>query len=417
MYFEDEYQAAVLQHCHLVKTKVDIAKSAEVPVVNISADKILPSKTSRECLPDKQKVYGVKKVVQRKPPLSLANSEPLGKPRILVWRDKVLLNPSYMAMKPCEVLQDENDIFKTVGTVEDCRRREVVGCAIRSTKLQNLPPMSQGWVDVQLDAIDDACEVMIVGTPDLFEKCGVRLARGVINLEPGEDTARVMMANMSNETLLLPDQLVIGQLSDLKQNGLQLKDYAGSSCSGTVMGAKMRMEECAPSDLDWNIGPDLSIDERNDLLKLLWKYRDVFAAEVSELGSSTIAEHCIDTQGARPVHVPPRRTAHHLRQIINKELDEMPENGIVHPSKSPYASPIVIVTKKDGSMRFCVDYCQLNKQTKVGQYPLPCIDDALDSLTGARYFCTLDLASGYWQLKVADEDIQKTAFSCHRGLF
>ena len=68
-------------------------------------------------------------------------------------------------------------------------------------------------------------------------------------------------------------------------------------------------------------------------------------------------------------------------------------------------------------MRFCIDYRRLNEQTKIDQYPLPRIDDALDSLSGAKYFSTLDLASGYWQLRVAEEDIEKTAFSCHRGLF
>ena len=93
------------------------------------------------------------------------------------------------------------------------------------------------------------------------------------------------------------------------------------------------------------------------MLKLLRKYRDVFAADVSELRSSGIAEHCIDTQGAIPVHVPLRQTAHHLWQVSNKELDKMLEHGIVHPSKD--ANPIIIVTKKDGSMLFCVDYAVL----------------------------------------------------------
>ena len=139
--------------------------------------------------------------------------------------------------------------------------------------------------------------------------------------------------------------------------------------------------------------------------------------QTCQLGDSDIALHRIDTEGLPPVHVPSRRTAEHTRKVIDEERDEMLKHGIVRPSKSPYSSPVVIVTKKDGGMRFCIDYRRLNDQTKIDQYPLPRIDDALDSLSGAWYFSTLDLASGYWQLQVADEDIEKTAFSCHRGLF
>ena len=119
---------------------------------------------------------------------------------------------------------------------------------------------------------------------------------------------------------------------------------------------------------------------------------------MSELSDSDIALHRIDTQGLPPVHVPSRRTAEHTRKVIDEELDEMLKHGIVRPSKSPYSSPVVIITKKDGGMRFCIDYRRLNDQTKIDQYPLPRIDDALDSLPETRYFSTLDLASGYWQL-------------------
>ena len=119
-----------------------------------------------------------------------------------------------------------------------------------------------------------------------------------------------------------------------------------------------------------------------------------FAADMSELGDSDIALHRIDTQGLPPVNVPSRRTAEHTRKVIDEELDEMLKHGIMRPRKSPYSSPVP----------FCIDYRRLNDQTKIDQFLLPRIDDALDSLSRARYFSTLDLASGYWQLRVAEED-------------
>ncbi|KRY04270.1 Transposon Ty3-I Gag-Pol polyprotein, partial [Trichinella patagoniensis] len=90
---------------------------------------------------------------------------------------------------------------------------------------------------------------------------------------------------------------------------------------------------------------------------------------------------------------------------------------VVEPSSSPWASPIVLVRKKDGSCRFCVDYRQLNNLTRKDAHPLPRIDDTLDALAGAQWFSTLDLASGYWQVEVEPQDREKTAFTTPLGLY
>ena len=95
----------------------------------------------------------------------------------------------------------------------------------------------------------------------------------------------------------------------------------------------------------------------------------------------------------------------------------MLEKGVIEQSTSPWASPIVLVQKKDGTIRFCVDYRKLNNVTCKDAYPLPRVDDTLDTLFGSQWFSTIDLVSGYWQVEIEEPDRPKTAFCATEGLF
>ena len=96
-------------------------------------------------------------------------------------------------------------------------------------------------------------------------------------------------------------------------------------------------------------------------------------------------------------------------------MQDLVDRGFIRPSVSPWGAPVLFVKKKDGSLRLCVDYCQLNKVTIKNKYPLPRIDDLFDQLQGASVFSKIDLRSGYHQLKIKEADIPKTAFRTHYG--
>ena len=110
-----------------------------------------------------------------------------------------------------------------------------------------------------------------------------------------------------------------------------------------------------------------------------------------------------------------RYRSSNTKKVVQEEVDKMLHRGVIEPSDGPWASPIVLVTKKDGSTRFCVNFRRLNEATKKDAYLLPRIEDNLDTLQGAKYYSTLDLIYGFWQVEMAPEDRDKTAFTVGGG--
>lgn len=118
------------------------------------------------------------------------------------------------------------------------------------------------------------------------------------------------------------------------------------------------------------------------------------------MGRTSRVKHKIDTGASRPIRQSARRLPISKMKEAAKAIDDMKEQGIIEPSSSPWAAPIVLVKKKDGTSRFCVDYRKLNEVTKKDSYPLPRIDTTLDAFAGSTWFSTLDLKSGYWQVEM-----------------
>ncbi len=164
---------------------------------------------------------------------------------------------------------------------------------------------------------------------------------------------------------------------------------------------------------------NLNEDQKFELQDLIFEYSDIFSTGDHDLGETGLVEHIIDTKDSKPIYQRPYRAEHLKRVVIEKEVNKMIDNDIIEPSNSAWSSPVVLVTKPDGSIRFCVNFIRVNAVTVRDSYCLPRIDDILQSLGSSSYFTSLDLASGYWQIRMSDElnSKNKTTFCCFLGTF
>jgi hypothetical protein len=150
---------------------------------------------------------------------------------------------------------------------------------------------------------------------------------------------------------------------------------------------------------------------------LLEEFGDLFASNMNELGRTNLVSHRIYTEDVPPIRSRPYSIPPSEQDFVKEELQRMIDNGLIRPSDSPWTSPVVLVKKKNGKLRFCVDYRKLNAITKKDAYPLPRIDEMLNALSGSQWFSTLDLASGYWQVAMHPNDREKTAFVTRYGTY
>ena len=153
--------------------------------------------------------------------------------------------------------------------------------------------------------------------------------------------------------------------------------------------------------------PDLALKFERTLME----HHNIFSLDQNEIGCTDTAEHVIELLDTEPFKERFRQIAPPLVEEVREHIQEMLDGGTIRPSQSPWCNAVVLVRKKDGGLRFCIDFRRLNSQTKKDAYPLPQMQETMESMVGARFFSTMELKSGFWQVKMAKDSQQYTAFT------
>lgn len=241
---------------------------------------------------------------------------------------------------------------------------------------------------------------------------GIAVARTLARVNEGFTVARVM--NPTNSPIVLQPGMQLGQFTPITDDDISPDDI----CPDTPSVCQVSTPSVSPQSLPFEVKcGSLSDSQFSELKALLLSYSDVFSKTPTDFGRTGLVQHKINTNSASPIRKRAYRTSPHMQSVIQSQVEDMLSKDIIEVSHSPWAAPVVMVRKKDGSWRFCIDYRGLNSVTVKDAHPLPRTDDTLDALCGSCVFSTMDLSSGYWQVQLDQQDKEKTAFTTGRALY
>ena len=282
------------------------------------------------------------------------------------------------------------------------RNTPVSCCRVEVKCTKNIPAQHEAQIECRIKSHGDAIPIegVMEPSPNYQSKTGLLVSSAVVDTR--SKVFPVTVINPHLTPIRVEADTSIGTLQEAKKivplRATSVLDETDSTRNGRN---RVRVVPSHLQPLLDEAEQDLTATQYLQLQDLLMNYQEIFLGPEGELGHTSLSEHTIDTGDARPIKQPPRRVPLAQKTVVEAEINTMLKQGIIETSDSAWSSPVVLVTKKDGGVRFCVDYRRLNNVTKKDAYPLPKIDQCLDTLAGAQWFSTLDLASGYWQVPLA----------------
>ena len=305
---------------------------------------------------------------------------------------------------------------------------------VRLTKPITIAPFQTVHVSGLMGCDQHSKRVNVIVEPDPNREYeSVAPIHGYTVLKPGFSRVSIGLQNYSCRKVMVPAKSIIAKISTANavlhslapnldnkimlkqfeqcQEQLQTQESVGQPVHLRVPELTPEREKLLFSKIDLTGAQDwdpVLIEEAQQLFR---EFAHIFALESTDMGHTSMVKHKIRLDNYTPFKERYRRIPPHLFNEVKNHLKEMIEVGAIHKSSSPWASAIVLVRKKDGSLRFCIDLRKLNARTIKDAYSLPCIDETLDCLGEANIFTSLDLRSGYWQVEMEEESKPLTAFT------
>ena len=256
----------------------------------------------------------------------------------------------------------------------------------------------------------DSYEISQVTEGYVASEPGVLVSNSLVNVKKNRKLP-LFIVNSTTKTIRLKKNCIVAKAEKVQINEINHVEQSNLTPSNSKKNNQVNNSN------EWLNNIYCPEKHTSEIRETLQRNRDVFALNDLELTQTDTVTMDIKTTTDEPIRQKPYFTPLKNRPVVDKAIDDMLAADIIRPSSSPWRSPIVIVPKKDGSKRFCVDFRKLNAVTKPNSYPLPKIDEILALLGGSQYFSALDCRQGYFQVKMEESSREKTAFCCSRGLF
>ncbi|XP_040195270.1 LOW QUALITY PROTEIN: uncharacterized protein LOC120928229 [Rana temporaria] len=276
----------------------------------------------------------------------------------------------------------------------------------RAEKVLQPGEMTSFRASVKLNWSQPGPYVVLETDPRNMMRSGVELVPEIIStraLQRARGRVSVSVCNVSDSPVTLKARMPIGQVA------------TATPLSPTKLIDGVDRE--IPAERFYPKDAPVSPEWKKRIQSQLLKWQDLFSKDEFDVGCARSTQHRVRLQDDKPFRERSRRVPLGDLDDLREQLAELKRTRIIQESRSPYASPIVVVRKKNGSIRLCIDYRTLNQRTIPDQYTTPRIEDALQCLSGAKWFSVLDLRSGYHQIPMHPEDKEKTAFICPLGFF